>query len=61
MAHSTSSPFVYDCGTCAKPVFYNNLGWFHSDRHVTCEIVSVVEVPLRKPSPATVENLELVA
>jgi hypothetical protein len=46
MARITSSPVAYDCGTCGKPVYLGVDGWKHCDRHVVCEIVSVLEVAL---------------
>jgi hypothetical protein len=61
MAHNTNNPFVYDCGTCSKPVYSANGSWFHNDRHIACIIVSVVEIQLVKLTAHSTENLELVA
>lgn len=60
MAHTTSHLYGYDCGTCAQPVHYVGLEWFHNSRRVDCVITSVVEVSL-KATVATVDNVELVA
>lgn len=60
MAHNTNNPFIYDCGTCSEPVYYNHLGWFHHNRNSACEIVSVVEVPLVRVE-ITAAIVELVA
>ena len=60
MAHATNNPYVYDCGTCSKPVHIVGEGWAHNDRYTACVIVSVVEgAPVSVK--VTADNVALVA
>lgn len=45
---ATHNPYVYDCGTCGKPVSFDGPtnSWKHLVRTATCTIESVVEVAL---------------
>jgi DNA-directed RNA polymerase subunit RPC12/RpoP len=54
MAHATSSPVAYDCGSCGKPVYVTiDHEWAHNDRHIVCQIVEVLEVALIFPVTKT--------